>query len=90
MNDGQLDSAPATVNINVTAGNAPPTAFAQNVTGLEDAPLSITLTGTDPENAPLTFSIVSAPQNGSLTGSGANRTFTPAAQFNGSTSFAFK
>ena len=71
-------------------GNQPPIASAQNVSTLEDTPRAITLTGSDPEGAPLTFTIVTAPSNGTLSGSGANQTFTPGADFNGNASFTFR
>src|SRR5207302_95830 len=41
-------------------------------------------------NANLTYTIVSGPTAGSLNGSGASRTYTPNANFNGSDSFTYK
>jgi hypothetical protein len=38
----------------------------------------------------MNFSIVTTPQHGTLTGSGANRTYTPANNFHGADSFTFK
>jgi len=49
----------------------------------------VTLSGTDVDGDPLTFAIVASPTHGSLSGSGADRTYTPAANFNGSDSFTF-
>src|SRR5207237_1239908 len=41
-------------------------------------------------NANLTYTIVAGPAHGGLTGSGGSRTYTPAANFNGSDSFTYK
>ncbi len=88
VNDGVADSMDATVWINVT--NTTPTANGQNVTTDEDTPLAVTLTGTDQDNDTLSFEIVSTPTHGALSGSGANRTYTPAANYTGLDSFTFK
>ena len=52
--------------------------------------MNIVLTGTDVEDSPLTFNIVDNPAHGSLSGSGANRTYTPTANYSGTDSFTFK
>ena len=88
--DGTLRSDDARVSIRVTHVNHAPTATPQNGTTNRDVPLNIVLAGTDPDGDALTFEIVSAPQNGTLSGSGATRTFTPAPNFNGTTSFTFR
>lgn len=49
-----------------SAYNQPPTANSQVVFTTGSNPLTITLTGSDPEGGTLTFSIVSAPQAGTL------------------------
>ncbi|HOX05006.1 MAG TPA: Ig-like domain-containing protein, partial [Planctomycetota bacterium] len=90
VNDGTADSTPATVPVTVTAANDTPVANAQAVTTAEDTPKAITLTGSDVEGSALTFTVVSAPAHGTLSGSGASRTYTPAANWNGSDSFTFK
>ena len=53
-------------------------------------PSNIILTGTDVEESPLTYSIVDNPAHGSLSGSGANRTYTPTTNYSGPDSFTFK
>ncbi|WP_179952311.1 Ig-like domain-containing protein [Marinicella rhabdoformis] len=88
VNDGTVDSAAATVTINVSAVNDAPTANAQSVSTDEDVAVGITLTGSDPDSDPLTYS-VSAPSNGSLSGTAPNLTYTPDANFNGNDSFTF-
>jgi hypothetical protein len=76
-------------------GNAPlpnqaPTANPQSVAVVQNTPRSFVLTGSDPENSPLTFSIVSGPTSGTLSGTPPNVTYTPAPGFLGSASFTFK
>ncbi len=87
--DGLLDSPVVTVTVNVGAVNDAPTATPQTVNTNEDTAANITLAGTDPEGSTLTFAIASAPTSGTLTGTGANRTYTPNANFNGGDSFTF-
>src|SRR5207247_2050864 len=88
VNDGGLTSPPATVSITVTAVNLAPTANPQSVPTNEDTALDITLTGRDPEGATLTFT-PGTPLHGTLTGTGATRTYTPTASYNGPDSFTF-
>ncbi len=64
-----------------------PMANSQNVNTAVNTPLSITLNGSGA--APLTYQIVTQPKHGTLTGSGAKRTYTPKAGFSGSDSFTF-
>ena len=90
VNDGQADSAPATVSITVTAVNHAPVANAQAVTTNEDTAKAITLTGSDVDGNPLTYSVVTQPGHGSLSGTAPNLTYTPAANYNGADSFTFK
>lgn len=90
VNDGAIDSPSATVSINVTPVNDAPVAVAQNVSTAEDSAKAITLAGTDVDLNTLSYVIVTPPANGSLSGTAPNVTFTPAANFNGATSFTFK
>jgi len=89
-NDGSIDSAPATVSITVNATNGAPTANGQAVTTNEDVAKSITLTGSDPDGNTLSFTIVTPPSRGTLSGSAPNLTYTPASNLNGSDSFTFR
>lgn len=94
-NDGRVDSAVATVTIDVgTVGNRRPVAVNQYATTPEDIAKPITLTGTDPDNDALTYQVVTGPLNGTLSGTAPNLTYTPAANypagnFNGTDSFTF-
>jgi uncharacterized protein (TIGR03437 family) len=89
-NDGAANSNTATVNITINPVNDAPVAQNQAVSTAENTAKAITLAGTDVEGSTLTYSIVTGPANGNLTGSGANRTYTPNAGFSGSNSFTFR
>ncbi len=79
---------PASATITIVDGS--PIANPQSVSLDEDGSLPITLTGSDPQGSALTFEVVSGPANGTLTGTGANRVYTPNANFAGTDSFTFK
>jgi DNA/RNA endonuclease G (NUC1) len=74
-----------------TDGNNPPGTEGQAVTTAEDTSKSITLTAVSPLSSPtFTFTIVTPPAHGQLTGTGANRSYQPDPDFNGTDSFTFK
>ncbi|NIS81747.1 MAG: tandem-95 repeat protein, partial [Anaerolineales bacterium] len=77
------------LNLTATPPPLPPIADDQNLVTDEDTPLAITLTALDPNNDPLTFSIVSDPSNGTLSGTPPDLIYTPAPDFNGADSFTF-
>jgi hypothetical protein len=56
----------------------------------EDTAASITLGGSDLDGDPLTYSVVTGPRHGCLSGTAPNLFYTPRANFNGSDSFTFK
>jgi len=89
-NDGQVDSTIATVAITVTNTNDAP--VAQNITGTvnEDASVVLTLSATDADADPLTFEVTTQPQNGTLSGTGAEQTYTPSANYFGNDSFTYR
>ncbi|MDP7278863.1 MAG: Ig-like domain-containing protein, partial [Candidatus Poribacteria bacterium] len=94
-NDGTLDSDPATVTIDITPVNDAPVARSQNVELDASSPTTpskkdITLQGTDVDGDSLTFTVLNQPSQGTLTGSGSSRTYTPPTNYIGSTSFAFR
>jgi hypothetical protein len=89
-NDGGLDSASVTVSITVTPVNDAPVANAQSVFTSKDTAKAITLTGSDVDGDVLTYAIVTGPAHGTLSGTGATRTYTPNAGYFGSDSFTFK
>jgi len=89
-NDGTVNSNSAVVNITVTPVNHAPTSSTQSASTNEDTAKSITLSATDIDGDALTYSVVTPPSRGTLSGSGANHVYTPNANFNGSDSFTFK
>ncbi len=89
-NGGQNTSAPQTFTITVQPVNDAPTANAQSVQLDEDGSAPIVLNGSDIEAGTLTYLVLALPAHGKLTGSGATRTYIPAADYNGPDSFTFK
>ncbi|QMU26933.1 choice-of-anchor tandem repeat GloVer-containing protein [Adhaeribacter radiodurans] len=67
---------------------ANPVANAQSVTTAVNTPKAITLTGSG--GTPLEFKVAGQPQHGTLTGSNANRVYTPDPGFTGTDSFNFR
>ncbi|WP_158267521.1 choice-of-anchor tandem repeat GloVer-containing protein [Adhaeribacter arboris] len=65
-----------------------PMAYAQSVTTTVNTLKPITLKGSG--SSPLVYEIVSQPKNGSLSGSGAKRTYTPNAGFTGTDAFSYR
>ncbi len=86
VNDGFFDSNVATITLIV---NDPPSADDQILQIALNTPTNITLTGSDPDGDQLTFSIVSSPSHGVLTGSSPVFEYTPSADFAGTDSFTF-
>jgi VCBS repeat-containing protein len=76
--------------LNVTAVNDAPVADDHSVTTDEDTTKEVTLSASDVEGDALGYTIVSATQHGTLSGTGANLTYTPEANYNGPDSFTFK
>ncbi|MBN1137301.1 MAG: cadherin-like domain-containing protein [Anaerolineae bacterium] len=73
----------------VAPTNQAPTANPQSVSTAEDTPLGIVLTGSDPDCDPITYSVVSGPSHGALSGTAPNLTYTPAANYYGADGFTF-
>ncbi|MDH5580283.1 MAG: Ig-like domain-containing protein, partial [Bdellovibrionales bacterium] len=86
--DGLTDTAEITINISDV--NEVPIAYDQNISTQEDVSKALTLSATDPEGDNLTYTIVSNPSKGILTGIAPNLTFIPSSNENGSDSFTFK
>ncbi|MDB6080401.1 MAG: Ig family protein [Akkermansiaceae bacterium] len=70
--------------------NNAPVVAPQVVTTSEDTAKAITLGGSDVENSPLTFTVITPPQHGALSGTAPNLTYTPALNYHGTDSFTFK
>ena len=71
-------------------GANPPVALDQSVNVTEDVAAALALQTMSANANPLTYTIVSGPSNGTLTGSGASQTYTPAPDFFGTDSFTFR
>lgn len=80
------NSAPATISI--TVATAPPVANAQSVTVAYNGTKTITLSGTG--YGTLTYTVVSQPSHGTLSGTAPNLTYTPTLNYSGADSFTFK
>jgi DNA/RNA endonuclease G (NUC1) len=91
VSDGHGGQANGSVSVTVTPVNDAPTANNQSVATSSNTPVSITLTGNDLEtpSGSLTFTVTSGPSHGSLSGSGANRTYSPGLNYAGPDSFKF-
>ena len=91
VNDGSHDSNVSTVSIAVQAVNDAPTAQSQAVATNANTPVSLALVGSDLETAAgdLVFAITAGPSHGTLSGTGANVSYTPDANYSGPDSFTF-
>ncbi len=67
-----------------------PVADDQNLNTDEEVALGITLTGTGLQPGPVTWTILTDPEHGTLTGTAPDLTYTPDPDFYGSDSFTFK
>jgi len=90
VNDGTTDSAPATVSMTITSVNDRPLAIPQTITTAEDTAKAITLAGSDVDGDTLSFTIVTPPAHGTLTGTAPALTYTPTANYHGTDSLTFK
>ncbi len=91
VSQGGLDSStPQTFSITVLPVNDAPVAQSQSVSVDEDASIALTLSATDVENDALITSVVTAPTHGTLSGSGTNLVYHPAANYFGPDQFTFK
>ncbi|MDO6747026.1 glycoside hydrolase family 9 protein [Gilvimarinus sp. 1_MG-2023] len=73
-----------------TGVNCLPVAQDLNVTTEFETERAITLEGSDEDGSVQSYQIVSAPQHGSLSGTGANVLYTPDAGFSGADSFTYR
>jgi uncharacterized protein (TIGR03382 family) len=93
VSDGRQGTDTATVTVNVTELNDPPTANADTVSVLEDTPTVLTVRAND-TSAPdgpetLTITAVTQPANGSVSHDGATVTYAPPPEYSGTTSFSY-
>ncbi len=93
ISDGVNDSNVATTTINVLGlgENVPPVAESQAVTANNKSPLLIELSYTDPDGGSVyTVTIIDGPDHGTLSGTGATRTYHANSTFVGHDSFTWK
>jgi len=92
VNDGQDDSAVATVTVEVldqVIPNTAPQALGQVLSTTAGTSLNIELTGSDAEQDALTYNVASQPSGGVLSGTAPNLIYTPEIGFTGVDSFTF-
>lgn len=92
VNDGTVNSLPATVDITVTSQtNSAPIANSATLNTALNTPLNATLTGSDPDGDTLTFHTVTGTSHGTLSLNSFNGqfTYTPFTGFSGTDSFTF-
>ncbi|MCP4769766.1 MAG: tandem-95 repeat protein, partial [Gammaproteobacteria bacterium] len=90
VNDGEFNSADATIDITINAINDVPQVSAQSLTTNEDQDLGITLMGSDVDGDTLTYQVVVQPLGGTLTGTAPNVGYQPDLNFNGTDSFTYR
>jgi len=90
LRDARYGTATATVSLTINSVNDAPVSQAATFIVRTSTPAPITVAATDVESDPLTYSIVSNPATGSLTGTGPNWTYTPATGFAGLVTFTYR
>ena len=91
-NDGEDDSTVATVSIIITNVNIAPIAYDQCLKTRVARPISFTLEAEDPDQEPceLSYTMMTEPVNGVLSGAAPDLTYTPNTGFEGQETFTFK
>ncbi|MDP9349978.1 MAG: Ig-like domain-containing protein, partial [Chloroflexota bacterium] len=82
--------SPVLYDLAVAGSNTPPVADDRSVSTDEDAVLDITLAATDADGDSLTYTVVTQPTHGKLSGTAPNLTYTPDSDYSGSDSFTYK
>lgn len=88
--DGQEFSNISTITLTVTAVNDAPVSLTEPVSTPRNSNVAITLAATDVESDPITYTLVSTPTHGSLSGDVPNLLYTPHPTFVGADSFQFQ
>ena len=92
VNDGAIDSEPATVNVTILAAepvNRAPVVSGQTLDTSFGQSTPITLSATDPDGDSLTYEIIEQPVGGTLSGAAPALTYTPNVNFSGLDSLRF-
>lgn len=90
VNNSITISEPSITSANISKPNTAPVANDSNVSTQEDTPIPINLIASDEDNDPLTFTILTQPIHGTLSGVAPSLVYAPAKDFNGKDSFTFK
>jgi VCBS repeat-containing protein len=92
LDDRRGGTSKATVTVNVRPVNDAPVAQGQRTNTNEDTKLPITLSASDVDDqlASLTFTVVTPPSHGALSGAGPNLVYEPALNYYGPDSFSFR
>ena len=87
--DSILVSQPAEITFSILPVDDVPVATALSATVAEDTAIAIDLLGSDPDADVLTYTVITQPQHGTLTGIAPSLIYTPAGDFNGIDSFIY-
>ena len=92
LDDRRGGTSTATVTVNVRPVNDSPVARGQSANTNEDTKLPIILSASDVDDqlASLTFTVVTPPSHGTLSGSAPSLVYEPALNYNGPDSFSFR
>jgi N-acetylneuraminic acid mutarotase len=90
VTDGKLFSSEATLSLTVTPVNDTPVALGGSVTTVEDTAVPVLLLGADLDGEPLTYTVVTGPAHGTLSGTPPRLVYTPARDSHGEDSFTFR
>ena len=88
--DGQNPSNVSTITLTVNATNDAPVILTQPISTTRNSNAAVTLAATDAESDAITYTLVSSPTHGSLSGEIPNLLYTPGINFVGDDSFQFR
>ena len=89
-NDGEADSVPAVITIEIPAVNDAPQANSQTIATKQDQARSFALSASDPDGDTVAYTLLEVPSHGTLSGAAPNLTYTPASGYLGSDRLTFK
>ena len=90
MQNGARKSNTVGLRLNLDTKSSSLVAQSQALSVLQDTDLKVTLQAASSDSSPFTYSIVSGPAHGSLSGTAPDLTYTPASKYSGADSFTFK
>jgi subtilisin family serine protease len=88
--DGTAYGDPATMTVSTIATNASPVAPNGSAVISPNVPFALVLPGRDPDSDQITFTVLTQPLHGTLTGTPPKMTYTPATNFLGPDKFTYK